>query len=69
MSGIDHNSPVMQARTTLVLDIARHNRGEISGDALNASADAYIDAIKAHAKATGKKLPVPSRAKVIRALG
>jgi hypothetical protein len=33
------------------------------------AADAYIAAIRAHAKATGRKLPVPSRAKIIRLLG
>ena len=32
-------------------------------------ADAYIAAIKAHGKATGRRLPVPNRYAVLRQLG
>jgi hypothetical protein len=36
--------------------------------ALCVAADRYRDAIRAHGKATGRKLPVPSRAMIIRFL-
>ena len=34
-----------------------------------AAADAYIAAIETHAKATGRKLPVPNRYAIFRQLG
>ena len=34
-----------------------------------AAADAYIEAIRVYAKATGRKLPVPNRHAILRQLG
>ena len=59
---------VWQERGRLIEAIVQHRRGQLALDALYARADAYIAEIKAHAKRTGRKLPVPSRGHVIRAL-
>jgi hypothetical protein len=66
---IDTTTPVHQARTALIDGAAANRRGELSIEDLYRLADAYIAAIKVHSRATGKKLPVPGRAYVIRALG
>ena len=59
---------VWQARKALGEAIARQKRGEVGLNQVYRAADAYIAAIRAHTKATGRKLPVPSRAKIIRLL-
>jgi hypothetical protein len=54
----------LEGRVALVTLI----RARASRATLEAAADAYIAAIKRQAKATGRKLPVPSRAGIIRLL-
>jgi hypothetical protein len=58
----------MIARTALLDAIASHRRAELSISALYVAADAYIAEIRAHGKRMGRKVPVPSRAHIIRAL-
>jgi hypothetical protein len=54
----------LEARAALVMLLRAHApRAE-----QEAAADAYIEAIKRQAKATGRRLPVPSRAGIIRLL-
>jgi hypothetical protein len=60
---------VWRARNALAEAIAQQKRGLVDMPAVYRAADAYIAAIRAHADATGRKLPVPSRAKIIRLLG
>lgn len=55
-------------RDRLIEAKQRWGRGEITTDELHAAADAYIDSLKAYKAATGKKLSIPSRAYLIRAL-
>lgn len=43
-------------------------QGQLTTDELNATADKYIDALKAYKKKTGKKLSIPNRAYLLRAL-
>lgn len=43
-------------------------QGQITTDELNATADKYIDALKMYKKTTGKKLTIPNRAYLLRAL-
>jgi acyl-CoA reductase-like NAD-dependent aldehyde dehydrogenase len=60
---VAHPSP-LEARERLVLLLRAHApRAE-----QEAAADAYIAAIKRQAKATGRRLPVPSRAGILRLL-
>lgn len=59
---------ISDARTHLIDTIRRHKRAEVSLEVLYAAADAYIAAIQAHAKATGRKFPIPRRGYLIRAL-
>lgn len=65
---IDASSPVMIARAALLDAITKHKRAEVSTSALYAAADAYIAEVRAHGKRIGRKVPVPSRAHIIRAL-
>ena len=65
---INPSSPVMIARTGLLDAIARHKRAEIPTSELYAAADAYIAEIRAYGKRIGRKVPVPSRAGIIRQL-
>ena len=58
----------IELRTQVIEAKQRFGRGEISVDDLYAAADAYIAALKTYKKATGKKLSIPSRAYLIRAL-
>lgn len=65
---IDGQSEVHQARTALIETILRHKKAEATYEDVTASADAYIAAIKAHAKATGRKMPIPNRGYLIRTM-
>jgi len=65
---IDATSPIWLARTLLSELLRAEKSGQATSAQVNAAAEAYIAAIRAHAKATGRKLPVPSRAHVVRAL-
>jgi hypothetical protein len=58
----------MVARASLCDAIAKHKRAELSTADLCAKADAYIAEIRAHGLRIGRKVPVPSRAHIIRAL-
>lgn len=66
--GVDESSPVMRARSALLEAIAQHKRGAVSTAELYAAADAYIAEIRAHGKRIGRKVPIPARAQIIRAL-
>lgn len=55
---------VARARDNLIMAI----RNRANREHQLTCADLYISAIKAHAKATGRKLPVPNRFSVIRQL-
>lgn len=70
-------TPEEQARTKAecwaardrVLQVREQNqKGQATKAELDAAADAYIAAIKAHAVSTGRRLPVPGRAYLLRAL-
>ena len=65
---INASSPVMIARAALCDAIAKHKRAELCTTDLYAAADAYITEIRAHGTRIGRKVPVPSRAQIIRAL-
>lgn len=58
----------LELRSKLLEAKQQYGRGEITVDALYAVADAYIDALKAYKKASGKRLTIPSRGYLIRAL-
>lgn len=56
-------------RSQLIVAKQQFGRNEISTEQLYAAADAYIEAIKEFKRRTGnKKLPVPSRGYLIRAI-
>ena len=55
-------------RNDLIIARAKHQQGAITTDELYQSADAYIAALREYKKRTGKKLTIPSRAYLIRAL-
>lgn len=58
-----------ECRNQLIEAKQRFGRNEITTEQLYAAADAYIEAIKAYKKRTGnKKLPVPNRGYLIRAI-
>jgi len=59
---------VWQARDALIIAIKQQIFGVVTMDAVYQAADTYIAAIKAHGKATGRRLPVPNRAGIIRLL-
>lgn len=58
----------LELRSKLLEAKKRYGRGEITIDALYATADAYIDALCQYQKASGKKFAIPSRGYLIRAL-
>ena len=55
-------------RNDLIIARAQHAQGTITTDALYLKADAYIAALREYKKRTGKKLTIPSRSYLIRAL-
>ncbi len=60
----------MAARTRAIEACRAYLRGEVTDAEMHRAADAYRDAIVAYAEETGRKLPVPTRAAVLRgALG
>lgn len=60
----------LEYRDQMIIAKQKFGRGEISIDDLYAAADAYIEAIRQFKKRTNnKKLRVPDRAYVIRAIG
>jgi hypothetical protein len=58
----------MQARTNLIQVRSAFAAGTATISQLYEAADLYITALKAYKKASGKKVAIPSRAYVIRAL-
>jgi hypothetical protein len=63
------NMAPLEWRKLVIEARAQYHRGEISLHAMEAVADMYIDSLKEHAKATGKKrFRVPSRSYILRAL-
>jgi len=64
---IDVDTP-MQLRNRLIESKKQYGRGEISVDELLAVADAYIAAIAAYKKATGKRFSIPNGGYLIRAI-
>jgi hypothetical protein len=61
-------SDALLLRDAVILARARYHRGEISVDALYAAADAYIAELRAYKKRTGKRMSIPNRAYLLRAL-
>ena len=60
-SPIDLHSKLIAAR-------AAHQQGQIDLDTLYAVADEYIAALRAYKRRTGRRLSIPSRAYIIRAV-
>lgn len=60
-SPIDLRSKLQAAR-------AAHQQGQIDIDALYAVADEYIAALRAYKTRTGRRISIPSRAYIIRAV-
>lgn len=58
----------IQLRSKLIESKQAFGRGEITIEQLYAAADAYIAAIRDYAKRTGKRITIPSRAYLIRAV-
>ena len=58
----------IQLRDNVLTQRANYSRGLASLDDLYAAADAYIAALKAYRKASGKRFTIPSRAYLLRAL-
>ena len=60
-SPIDLRSKLQAAR-------AAHQHGQLDLDGLYAAADEYIAALRAYKKRTGRRISIPSRAYIIRAV-
>lgn len=58
----------LELRSRLIDAKKEYGQGRITVEQLYEHADAYIDALKAYAKRTGKKVPIPTPAHIIRAL-
>lgn len=58
----------LQLRDRVISLRWQHARGDATIEQLYAAADAYIEAIKAYKARTGKRVIIPSRAYIIRAL-
>lgn len=63
------NNEVLHLRSLLVEAIRSHRRGLLRLDALYEAADRYRDGIRQYAKAKGRRMKIPTRAYLIRALG
>jgi hypothetical protein len=63
----EHKTP-MDLRNELIDTKRRFGQGAATIDVLYSAADAYIAALKAFKKSTGKRLTIPSRAYLIRAI-
>ena len=58
----------LELREKVILARGRYNQGEITQEELYLAVDAYITALRAYKKRTGKQLSIPSRAYLLRAL-
>ena len=65
---LDLSSAVHQARGRLIEGIREHQRGKITLTTLYRLADEYRHEIREHGRRTGRTLPIPSRAYILRAL-
>ena len=61
MTGLEYNTALKVAK-------AKYQAGEITIDELYAAADVYIKFLRDYKKRTGKRLSIPSRAYLIRAV-
>lgn len=59
---------LLDLRDKVIDLIHRQHRGEATVDDLYAAADAYIAGLRAYKKRTGKRLTIPGRSYLIRAL-
>ena len=59
---------MLDMRDHVIAARSRFHRGEITLDDLYAVADRYIAALREYKKRTGKRLAIPSRAYLLRAL-
>jgi hypothetical protein len=64
----DDNSPLV-LRDALIVARQRFGQGQITVDSLYAAADAYIDALRQYKRTAHKRMAIPSRAYLIRAIG
>lgn len=61
-------STPLELRTKLIIAKQEYGQGNLTTDELYAIADEYIESLKVYKKTKNKKLAIPSRAYLIRAL-